>query len=83
MGSEPGPRPIQTAVVVAVKSVLTLKPTGHYSASQQTQGGMHSASTSSHELAALLIVLCVGRTRPAHRLKSLAFAGKKTTYVRT
>ena len=66
-----GPRSIQTAVVVAVKKRVNLAT--HRTLVQlpsRIQGGMHPASTFSIELSALVLVACVGSTRPARRLKA-------------
>ena len=64
-----GPRSIQTAAaVVAVKSVLTLQPTGHpFSYPAGFRGPCTLPEQAQLNLAAL--VVCVGRTRPSRRSK--------------
>ena len=73
------PRSIQTAVVVAVKSVLALQPTGFIQLASRIQEAMHPVSTFSFGLDAL--VVSVGRTRLARRSKPPFFAENKNSVM--
>ena len=76
-----GSRSIQTAVAVAVKSVLTLKSTRH---PFSYPAGFKGSCTLLQQIELAALVVCVRRPRPARRLKSLPFAENKNNemYVR-